>query len=55
MIAPGDLVSFYQEGWKTGTLLETNGFTSTIQPIGPKGKKMRKVTLSADDVKEIEK
>lgn len=50
---PGDMVRFYREGWKTGFVDSTNGYTVVLTPIGPKGKKMRKVTLPADDVEEI--
>ena len=55
MINPGDLVTFYKDGWKTGYLVKSNGFSAMVKTIVPKGRKPKIIKLAADDLREIEK
>ena len=52
----GQLVSYYRDGWRTGTLeaVSKKGVAS-VRPIGPKGTTIRLVRIPVEDVKNTEK
>ena len=50
-LKPGQMVSYYLEGQRTGHLDQIIGQLAWIRPIAPKGKTVRIVKVPLEDVK----